>query len=823
MWVGGAVVLGLMSWWFFAGDGVDRSRVYTIDYGNDVPFHFKGPDGAPAGLAVDLVREAARAKNIRLNWVREGEGSAATDPLRVLITVRTNLLKNLHLTEPYLQGRSSFIVASNAPIRTAGDLEGKRISYVNFAIHRLNLSRLFKTFAAVPTPSSREAVEKVSAGQSDAAFISDYAIEPACLNVALPFPVRIVPSQAPASRMALASRPEYARVADVLRDGIRDMAVDGRLERIVDRWGFFPNLITDRRDELIKEKRKVTYLQAAAGVLLLMVGLSGWLIARLRVNITERKLAELALKSSELKSRSIVESTPVPMAVYDDRQRITFLNHAFIKTLGYTLEDIPTLSDWWPKAYPDPSYRERAAVSWRAELDRSRQSGSEFPPMEVRVRAKDGTDRVVLAAASLLQGSRQGEHLVVLIDITDRKRQESERQDLESQLRHAQKMEAVGVLAGGIAHDFNNILAAIMGNAFLAVSDLARSHPVHAYLKEIQKASARATALVGQILTFSRKGAREQRALNLRPVVEEATRMLRSTIPAGVELTTRFASAPMALADPTEIHQLVINLGTNAWQAMDGRSGEIRLAVEGVTVDEDFARAHSDLRPGSYVRLTVSDNGHGMSPETLEHIFEPFFTTKEVGKGTGLGLAVVHGIMKGNRGAILVKSKLGEGTTFELYFPAAPEDRPPAPEPVSISASIAGQNRRILIIDDEEPLVRATTALLEKSGFRVTGFTRPEAGLEAFQSAPNLFDLVITDYNMPGYSGLELARKIQQIRPGTLVILTSGFITDRMRDEADSAGVTELTGKPITSDELLQIIHRLIRPAPTAGFPVGAG
>lgn|GEM_PF-1212167 len=935
-WGVGLILLGIVSWWFFAGDGVDRSIVYTIDYGNDVPFHYKGPDGLPTGLAVDLVREAARAKGIQLEWAQQPQNGKPPHPLRVLLSVRTNLFKDLHFTEPYLQGRSTFVVASNSPIRTVSDLRGKRISYPNYAIHRENLARVLPNHIPTPATSSVASVEKIMAGEADAAFMSDYAVVLACLNVPSPFGVRLLPAQAPLTRMALAAPHKYARLAEVLRDGIRDMAVDGRLEKIVDHWGFFPNLTTDRREELIKEKRKVLRLQVTTGFLLAMVGVSGWLINRLRIeralaraaeskqsatlnalpahiallnkegevvavneswrgfadqnvlqspdfcvgqnylrlceraegagagearlaaaglrkvlngqardfmleypchspteqrwfrlmvaplsdshqagavvmhiNITDRMQAELALKSSEQKSRAIVESSPVPMAVHDDQQRITFLNHAFVKTFGYTLEDIPTLSDWWPKAYPEPLYRGTVVDAWRTERERARQSATEFQPMELRIRARDRTDRVVLATASLLHGLTRSEHLVVLVDITDRKRQEIERQKLEQQLRHAQKMDAIGVLAGGIAHDFNNILVAIMGYASLAGLSITSDHPAHRFIDELHKATARATALVRQILAFSRKEVREPRIHNMQAVVEEATQLLRSTLPAGVQVTTSFDRAALALVDPTEIHQVVINLGANAWHALDGRPGEIRVSVEPVTVDADQARSNPDLDAGAYVRLTVSDNGHGMTPEIMEHIFEPFFTTKEVGKGTGLGLAVVHGIVKSHQGAILVKSEPGQGATFELYFPAASGPILPPFEPAPTRPEIRGQNQRILLVDDEEQVVDVTVGLLDRHGFRASGFTRPEVAFKAFEAAPDQFDLVITDFNMPIFSGLELARKIRQIRPSLPIILVSGFITEEVRMEAETVGITHLANKPILLAELLQIIHRI--------------
>jgi nitrogen-specific signal transduction histidine kinase/CheY-like chemotaxis protein len=399
------------------------------------------------------------------------------------------------------------------------------------------------------------------------------------------------------------------------------------------------------------------------------------------------------------------------------------------------------------------------------------------------------------------------------VDITARKQAEAEREKLEVQLRQTQKMEAIGTLAGGIAHDFNNILGAILGNVVLAQQDAGPGHPAQESLEQIFKSSERARNLVHKILAFSRQLPREERVQNLRSIMEEDLRLLRATLPAGIELIARFAEdTPSVLADRTEFHQVLLNLCTNSWHAMEGRSGQITLSLEGVTLDDALARHHADLRPGRYARLTVADTGKGMDAPTLERIFDPFFTTKEVDQGTGLGLSVVHGIMKHHQGAITVASQPGRGTTFELYFPAAAtESRPGAPMPVKPVAMPQGRGQHVLCLDDETSLVSLIARTLERQGYRVTTFTSAEAALAMLRADPSGFELVVTDHNMPGTSGIEVAREIRKLRPELPVILTSGFITEKIRAEAEGAGIRQLLHKPYRVEDLCQTIQHLLQ------------
>ena len=391
-------------------------------------------------------------------------------------------------------------------------------------------------------------------------------------------------------------------------------------------------------------------------------------------------------------------------------------------------------------------------------------------------------------------------------DISERKRADHERQRLEAQLRQMHKMEALGTLAGGIAHDFNNLLAAIFGNVERARQDAGAHSPVQHSLAEIATAAERARDLVRQILTFSRHQPLERRVVDLGDVVQDAVKLLRAGLPTGVELVANLApDAPNVLADRVQLHQVLMNLGANAWQAMAGRQGRIEIALAGVTVEA----SGGELPPGRYARLSVHDSGIGMDPATRERIFDPFFTTKPAGEGTGLGLAVVDGIVQGHGGLIKVESQPGRGSVFHLYFPAA-EGAPAVPATPLPSAPRASSGQRILFLDDEKALVLIAKAMLERLGYQVHGYTVAEQALAAFKADPAAFDLLVTDFNMPGASGLDVAREIRRLRPDLPIALASGFVTDELRAQALALGIRELIYKPQTIEELAAAVARAL-------------
>ena len=408
---------------------------------------------------------------------------------------------------------------------------------------------------------------------------------------------------------------------------------------------------------------------------------------------------------------------------------------------------------------------------------------------------------------------------------------EAARASLEAQLRESQKMEALGTLAGGVAHDFNNILAVILSNVDLARREVGPGHAALESLGAIDKVSRRAKDLVRQILAFGRRQTLERKPTSLSLVVVESERLLRATLPAKTSLSVDCkADTPAVLADATQVMQTLLNLCNNAFQAVQnqGRPGviEIRLtahSTDGAPYNDGPERrsrgGRTPLRAGRYACLTVRDNGSGMDEATRARIFEPFFTTKSVGKGTGLGLSVVHSMVQAHEARIEVKSTPGEGSTFRIYFPAIDELVPEVSAPIPDITPVDGRSKHVLYVDDEEAIVFLVKRMLERQGFRVSAYTAPQEALAAARANPDQFDLVVTDYNMPGLSGLELAHALKEIRPDLPVVLASGYITEELRAKAPDAGIRELIYKPNTVEDLCEAVARLVQTAGRKSMP----
>ena len=453
----------------------------------------------------------------------------------------------------------------------------------------------------------------------------------------------------------------------------------------------------------------------------------------------------------------------------------------------------------------------------RAEIERDYdaiiESGVPEPPWESLRQRPDGS-HAWIEFHRHAQQSEQGWMIIAVVrDITARKQAEAVRDSLELALRESQKMEAIGTLAGGIAHDFNNIIGAILGNVELARQDVTDPRAQES-LDEIRKAGFRARSLVRQILTFSRRQPTQRMPTSLPAVVEESVRLLRATLPARVQIESHCdEQTPEVLADVTQLQQVLINLGTNAAYSIGSRTGRIGIEVSAAMLDDSALRGSphlGQLQPGCFARINVSDTGQGMDAAMLEHIFEPFFTTKPVGEGTGLGLSVAHGIMRSHDGAILAYSTPGQGSRFELYLPAtqAPAVAAAAAPPAAVTPAGAGQH--VLYIDDDEALLFLTQRMLGRRGYQVTAHISPDDALAALRANPQAFDLVVTDFNMPGKSGIEVARAVREIRPGLPVAIISGYITDQLRAEADKAGVRALIFKPNAVEELCDAVQKLI-------------
>ncbi|ARN19849.1 hybrid sensor histidine kinase/response regulator [Piscinibacter gummiphilus] len=402
---------------------------------------------------------------------------------------------------------------------------------------------------------------------------------------------------------------------------------------------------------------------------------------------------------------------------------------------------------------------------------------------------------------------------VAMTDITDRRAAEADLRRFQVQLRDVQKMESIGTLAGGIAHDFNNILGAILGNLALAQAEVGEGHAAAACLAEIHKASLRARNLVQQILTFSRREPQELVVQPLRPIVEETRQLLRATLPAGIDFDVALADEALhVLADATQLQQVLMNLCTNAWHALKDGTGGITVGLDAVTLDLSQSQRLGGAPPGPYAHLWVRDTGVGMDDATRARIFEPFFTTKPVGQGTGLGLSVVHGILNAHHGAMSVDSAPGEGSTFHLYFPVTdpPSSGPGDDDDALAQGLIGGHGEHVLYVDDDETMVVMVERLLERCGYRVSGYQDPQAALVAVRDHPGDFDFVVTDFNMPECSGLDVAHELAKLSPGLPVVISSGYITDELRDEARRAGVRSLLEKQNTFQDLGRLVGRIL-------------
>jgi PAS domain S-box-containing protein len=510
-------------------------------------------------------------------------------------------------------------------------------------------------------------------------------------------------------------------------------------------------------------------------------------------NVAERRRAE----TERIRLTTAIEQAAEAIFVMDRDWTVQYANPAFGAMTGYAGDESVRLDADILRggAHDAAYYRDIMETNERGENWQGR----------LITRKKDGTPyRAELTLSPVRDRSGSiANYVAVLRDVTHE-------EELEAHLRQAQKMEAIGTLAGGIAHDFNNILYAILGYADLAKVAVPDEGEVAEYLGEIEKAGYRARDLVARILTFSRQTEQERKPVRVQSVLKEAMELLRGSLPSTIEIRGHVDhGCGLVMADPTQVHQVVMNLCTNAYHSMRKDGGTLEISLKEVLVDHSAAAAHADLEPGWYARLTVGDTGHGMDADTLKHIFEPYFTTKPVGEGTGMGLATVHGIVRSYDGAVVVHSTRGEGTTFELFLPLHIQDVRPAESSAEVPGECRGKER-ILFVDDEAPVADIAQALLQQLGYRVVSRTSSVEALEAFRADPEGFDIVITDQTMPNMTGTHLACELMRIRPGIPIILCTGYSESVSRSQALSMGIREYVMKPIVAKDLAKTIRQVL-------------
>jgi PAS domain S-box-containing protein len=539
------------------------------------------------------------------------------------------------------------------------------------------------------------------------------------------------------------------------------------------------------------------YIRLFTGGLLLALGLCGSMV------VHQRACTDTALQESEARFRHLIEGSIQGILIHRDDHAL-FVNQAYADIFGYET--------------PEAIYRLDTLLSLIAPHERTRLCGYEDDRLagkeapthyEYQGVRKDGSRVWLDMQVRVITWQGVPAIQSTVFNISKRKRAEEERKRLEDQLHQVQKMEALGTLSGGIAHEFNNILAAIIGFTEMATYDLPSTHPTRRHLQVVLSAGKRAKDLVQQILAFSRPSDQERRPVQVALVIQEVLSLLRATLPATIEIRQHFTEQEgLVLAHQSQLHQVVMNLCANAEYAMRETGGILEIGLDVVDIAYGGTTPHSTLAPGSYVCLTIRDTGQGMTPEIIEHIFEPFFTTKSVGEGTGMGLAIVHGIVTGHGGAITVESTPGHGATFTIYLPRIGNA---AFTEINVPAEDMHQGRgRILFVDDEEMLARLGQGLLAHLGYDVVACTSSLDALATFRASPQRFDAVITDQTMPVMTGATLVEELRHIRPDIPIILCTGFSHLMNAEKALALGVDAFVMKPGVTHELVVTLQRVL-------------
>lgn len=523
---------------------------------------------------------------------------------------------------------------------------------------------------------------------------------------------------------------------------------------------------------------------------------------RMRLDIAKRKEAEEALRESEEKYRFVTEKAIDVLWQSDLAGNLTFVSPSFEVLTGYSVEEGLSMNMW---DLLTPNSAKHAINLLEQGRRADSRSGTEYEPvmLELEYMHKQDDLRYCEVTARFVKDENDNPIGITGItrDVTDKKK-------LEKHLQRAQKIESIGTLAGGIAHDFNNILGGIIGYTELAQLDTPEGSSMRTRLDQVLKSANRAKNLVQQILAFSRQGEQEEKPIQLAPIIKEVLNMLRASIPATIEIRQNIqGESGTVVVDPTQVHQVLMNLCTNAAHAMSEKGGILEVSLEDVDFDKEAIKKYTDLEPESYVKVTVSDTGHGMSETVKKKIFDPYFTTKDKGVGTGLGLSAVHGIVKSHGGDVSVESKPGRGTTFEVLLPRIDITTAEVTETLEI---LPTGNEYVLFVDDEQALVEIGQQMLEHLGYQPVSKTSPIEALEAFQAEPDKFDLVITDQTMPLMTGEMFAKKLLSIRPDIPIVLCTGFSDLITEEKAMAMGIREFVMKPILMSDFAKTIKKVL-------------
>lgn len=780
-----------------------------VDHKNP-PFEFIDEQGDTTGFNIDLLEALAQVMGLRLEivtgpWetIRTSLENGQLDMVSGMYYSKERDAK-VDFSVPFIIVYESMFVRKESCLNTIEELINREVIVQSADIMHDYIVSNNVTDHIIQVENTLDGIYLLASGQHDSALLpklqGQYLLNKYNItNVKAAGPAIL------AQKYCFAVSEGNHELAAILDQGLSILKSSGRYKDIRENW--FGVIEGNRYLALYR-----MVLGALVGLVLLLS--ISWIWTWSLRRHVQRKTRQLAdelvahqrtlgmLKDKEAHLRALVESSPDAILVVDQQLCMTDCNPAFMKQLGFDQNDIKGqhLSLIFPDE-EDMVLLEKSTFAgiartgvWQDERLYKMKSGA-LVPMETTVSEKK------------LPGGNLGGYVAIMRNISKRKQVEKEKHRLEDQLRLVHKMEAIGTLAAGIAHDFNNILSSIIGYGELARRSLPPENPARQDLEEVLESADRAKDLVRHILTYSRRSEQERRPEYFSSLVEDSLRLLRASLPANIEIIKDFAvDEDLILADATQMNQVIINLVTNAAHAVDKGQGSIEIRLRDIELEEQETTMVPAAVPGRHIELTVTDNGHGIDKSILDRIFDPFFTTKQRGEGTGMGLSVVHGIIKDHGGFIRVKSRLGEGTSFHIIFPlydgAYNEIVAPGP--------IIGGNERILLIDNEEKVTNAWQRILMSLGYHVVASTSPREGLRRFSDSPTSFDLVITDLDMPEMAGSELIQKLKTLFADIKIIIHTGFSKALTKVELEQLGVIHCLHKPVSTNVMAKTLRSVL-------------
>ena len=782
-----------------------QKHVVRARVGKNPPLHFF--DGENKGISVDYFNLIAELVGVQVEYVNGISWPDALDNIKKQENIDLLLTgKNVKERRPFMRFSDDYLLmpwvvfsrTKSDFISSVDDLRGKVVAVEKNFVMQKKLMSEFPAIKLLVKNSSVETLQAVASGEADA-YIGNLATSTYIINKYNLANLKVAsPTSFGNHNQAFVVRNDWPELVSILNKAI--VAIPGsELSRLRNKW------FNVEFDYGISKADVFKWLATIVGISAMFVLAFAYRNRLLEVEIAKRKKVEEELKEISLQQKELVKAGNVGLWDWNLQTNKIHFSKEWKNQIGYTDAEISDDStEWESRVHPEDVQKIIGAVN------KSVQERNQNHQVEFRFKHKNGSYLWIMSQGSVFEDENgvpvrmMGSH----IDITAQKWAEKEKGALENRLQQAQKMEAIGTLAGGIAHDFNNLLAVILGYTDLAKEDAPPGADLEKDLEEISAAANRAKDLVKQILAFSRQTEVDRLYINIQPLIKESLGMLRSTIPSTISIAEDIdPGCGAVLADPSQVHQILMNLCTNAYHAMEVTGGTLTVALKTICIEPGDKKMLVHLSPGEYIKFTVSDTGVGIGPHVVGKIFDPYFTTKEVGKGTGMGLAIIHGIMKECGGTITVESKLGQGAVFDVYFPIAKEDSLLV---TNEQEDIPRGNERVLVIDDEAILADMGKDMLERLGYHVTVRYNSSQALELFQNDPQKFDLVITDQTMPGMSGVDLARRMLEIRTSIPIILCTGY-SNLIDDESiKGLGIKEFALKPLAKDVIAKLIRKVL-------------